>query len=716
MTIFPRPSEWARSSSQHSAATPFAGGAQHYFAFLSYSHRDAATAKWLHEQLESFRVPKHLVGRITEHGAVPRRLTPIFRDIGELPASDDLGAEIRAAINASRYLIVLCSPAAANSRWTNAEIEAFKRVRPDGCVLAAIIEGAPFASEVPGREQEECLPRALRYRYDRRGRPTAKRAEPLAADLRGGGDERRLGFLKLVAGMLGVGLDDLVQREAVQRHRRMAVITASSLLAMVVAFALAVTAVRARDAARDQRREAEGLISFMLGDLTQKLEPIGRLDALDGVGSRVLAYYSKQDTSELGDSALLQRSRALALIAGVANSRGQLEEAERLYREAMAGTAEAIRRDPRDTQRLFDHAQNVFWLGEIARARGETDQAVAAYTEYKRLADRLVAIEPDNLKWRMESLYGTENIGIALYNKRRYAEAARQFQSALVPMQNLASIDPGNLTYQKELGTVLSWVAQSQWALGRLDSAIALRQKQVSYVRGRLENGSNVLLRQQLIPAHQALGLLFTSRGEVERGNEQLRLALAEANRLISVERGISTWKGSAANVRLELARNLMALGQHGEAAREISAACATVAALRARDSGVARWRTLQTMCLDRRSRLALALGQTAPALTLAERALAAARLENSGDPVTDRYRLAAQARLLGDIREQSGDEAGARAAWSAGVAQLPPNVTDRPWEMNERAELLRRLGRIDDARRLAERLAAMGYRNLDQA
>ena len=105
---------------------------------------------------------------------MPRQLTPIFRDLSELPASTDLGGEIREAIGASKFLIVLCSPSAAKSRWTNAEIELFKRLRPEGCILAAIIEGEPFASNMAGREREECLPRALRFKYDRRGRPTSK--------------------------------------------------------------------------------------------------------------------------------------------------------------------------------------------------------------------------------------------------------------------------------------------------------------------------------------------------------------------------------------------------------------------------------------------------------------------------------------------------------------------------------------------------------------
>ena len=136
MTIFARPSEWTRADEQTAFAKPLAGASTHYFAFLSYSHREQGTAEWLHEALESFRVPSHLVGRLTEHGSVPRRLTPIFRDLQELAASDDLGTEIREALTASRFLVVLCSPAAAVSRWTNAEIEAFKRIRPDGCIFA----------------------------------------------------------------------------------------------------------------------------------------------------------------------------------------------------------------------------------------------------------------------------------------------------------------------------------------------------------------------------------------------------------------------------------------------------------------------------------------------------------------------------------------------------------------------------------------------------
>ncbi len=120
-----------------------------YYAFLSYSHKDKELADWLHRELEKFRVPHSIAGKLTANGVVPRRLTPIFRDQQDLSAGGDLAQEIKAALAASQFLVVLCSPTAAKSRWTNQEIECFKRTRPEGCVLAAVVAGEPFASDIP---------------------------------------------------------------------------------------------------------------------------------------------------------------------------------------------------------------------------------------------------------------------------------------------------------------------------------------------------------------------------------------------------------------------------------------------------------------------------------------------------------------------------------------------------------------------------------------
>jgi len=47
-----------------------------YFAFISYSHRDRRWGDWLHRALETYRVPRKLVGTEGRDGAVPTR-TPL---------------------------------------------------------------------------------------------------------------------------------------------------------------------------------------------------------------------------------------------------------------------------------------------------------------------------------------------------------------------------------------------------------------------------------------------------------------------------------------------------------------------------------------------------------------------------------------------------------------------------------------------------------------
>ena len=129
-------------------------------------------------------MPSSIAGRLTHQGVVPKRLTPIFRDRQELAASTDLGAEIREAITASRFLIVLCSPAAANSQWTNEEIDTFKRLQPDGSVLAVIIDGEPFASDCRDARRRNACRRRFAFDTTAGAGRLPKRAEPLCADLR----------------------------------------------------------------------------------------------------------------------------------------------------------------------------------------------------------------------------------------------------------------------------------------------------------------------------------------------------------------------------------------------------------------------------------------------------------------------------------------------------------------------------------------------------
>lgn len=257
-------------------------GEAHYRAFVSYSHRDQAFGRRLHRRLERYAVPRRLVGRLTPRGPTPKRVAPVFRDREELSAAHDLSAEIREALASSGALIVVCTPNAAASPWVAREIELFRELHPDRPVLAALAAGEPV----------QAFPRSLTVAG---GAPV----EPLAADFRREGDGARLALLKLVAGVLGVRLDELVQRDAQRRLRGVMAVTGAAVAGAVAMSGLTTYALVARAEAQRQRAEAEALVEFMLTDLRDRLKGVGRLDVLTAVNERTLAYYRDQPLEDL---------------------------------------------------------------------------------------------------------------------------------------------------------------------------------------------------------------------------------------------------------------------------------------------------------------------------------------------------------------------------------------------------------------------------------
>ena len=228
-----------------------------YRAFISYSHSDERWAKWLHKSLETYSVPKHLVGRETAYGPVPARLAPVFRDRDELATATNLGETLTRALQQSAFQIVICSPAAAKSRWVNEEILAFKRLGREHRIFCLIVAGEPGASSSEATADQECFPNALIYQMGSDGQLTSTRSEPIAADARPNKDSKQDVRLKLVAGMLGVGLDELKQREAHRRHRRMMMLVTASIVGMTITSGLAAAAWLARNQAERERVRAE---------------------------------------------------------------------------------------------------------------------------------------------------------------------------------------------------------------------------------------------------------------------------------------------------------------------------------------------------------------------------------------------------------------------------------------------------------------------------
>lgn len=240
---------------------------QKYLCFISYHRSDNRAegrqwATWLHQAIETYEIPEDLVGTANGRGdIIPERIIPVFGE-EELPADADLAATLAAiyrALDRSQLLIVLCSPRAVASTFVDNEIRYFKQIGKAERVLAVLIEGEPNASWDLGmiaagiNPDQECFPTALRHPVDTAGAlVTSERAEPIAADLRREGTTEQgwttpeayrrflaeeegvfpktieervaryrakcdLAKLKIIAGILGIALDELTRRDGDKR-------------------------------------------------------------------------------------------------------------------------------------------------------------------------------------------------------------------------------------------------------------------------------------------------------------------------------------------------------------------------------------------------------------------------------------------------------------------------------------------------------------------
>ncbi|MCR5120160.1 MAG: TIR domain-containing protein [Lachnospiraceae bacterium] len=204
------------------------GTEMRYDAFISYRHcePDKYVALAIQKKLENYRIPSDVASKLGK-----KRLMRVFRDESEFAVSDDLSEAIMEALKQSEYLIIICTPRLKESEWCRKELETFLKLRDRKHILLVLAGGEP----------EEVFPEILLYeevsRTDMSGNEVMirEKREPLAADCRGKTEKERkhnmeLSVIRLVASILGIGFDDLVQRHRRQRIFRRNLITLAVVL------------------------------------------------------------------------------------------------------------------------------------------------------------------------------------------------------------------------------------------------------------------------------------------------------------------------------------------------------------------------------------------------------------------------------------------------------------------------------------------------------
>ena len=181
------------------------------YVFISYSHKDLKWAKWLQKKLEWYRLPTEAHNELSDS----RYIRPVFRDRDTL-TSGILNDSLRSHLEASRFLVVICSPNSANSAWVNDEIKAFIEMGRLEQIVPFVVEGSSFPPSLEQWNREhpdKCL---LGISVTDDGKTDPEKA-----------------FIRLVAHILGPQFDTLWRRH--RRFVRRPVIAVAALAVVLAA-------------------------------------------------------------------------------------------------------------------------------------------------------------------------------------------------------------------------------------------------------------------------------------------------------------------------------------------------------------------------------------------------------------------------------------------------------------------------------------------------
>ncbi len=566
--------------------------AQDYLAFISYRHADNTEedrqwATWLHQQLEVYDIPADLIGTTNLRGErIAERIYPVFRDEISLPADADLSNAVTQALDRSRFLIVLCSPRAVQSHYVNREILHFKKSGKEDRIIAAMICGEPNASIDDAKQEypedistQECFPEALQYELDSDGMlDRCNRTEPVAADFRlpdgsegatnpnaykrqllqdghNKADAERLAQryeeqlnnakLKIIAGILGVRLEQLTQRDkiyqlskaraAARRFRRIAASMGGLALAATIAGGLAYQqwqrATEERDRAEtllEQVRDNLDFMNFDLRDVMKAYVPTEKRIPLMQRVDKIVESLQETDSRSSDDRRLI----AVSLLnkADLILKNRQLDPSKALpLLERARSIAESLAEEaPKNNVFQQDLSITYTKLGDVTLHRGEAKTAREYYASALDIDQALAAQQPENRKLAYNLSVSYSKLGDALLRLPGGEDAAwRVYTEALKNAKSLVEDEPTNKNFTHRLWTAN--LAMGDVQLRRIGSKVAQRHylSSLEIARNALDKEpSNTQLKTAAITSLLRLGNVLLDQRMPEEALIQYQSAL----------------------------------------------------------------------------------------------------------------------------------------------------------------------------------------------
>jgi serine/threonine protein kinase/tetratricopeptide (TPR) repeat protein len=381
------------------------------------------------------------------------------------------------------------------------------------------------------------------------------------------------------------------------------------------------------------RNEAEDLMGFMLGDLKDRLKPVGKLDILASVAAKTMAYYRHQpeDASEAdrrkhaqalfnvaevfvlqgnldGAVEALRASRELRTplaaaptahadqldlaithykLGDVLDTRGDVTGARAEYRAGLALAERAAAGQLGAHEPLFQISRGHNNLADLELAQGDATRAFDGLRRSQQITDRLVAAEPDQPRWLRARAIAGLKLAQALAAKGELAEALTAAREANALFEQITTRTPDNMDARVDLATARTRVGDLLQRQGQITDALAEYRAALAIAEQTARHDpANTEWQRNLVVAHAAIGDALVNSDDAKGAVAEFRAARAVAEALVARDPANAQWRHDLMLMHHRVAKQLGMSGDHAGALADAAKARALIAQLQKADPG----------------------------------------------------------------------------------------------------------------------------------
>jgi tetratricopeptide (TPR) repeat protein len=469
----------------------------------------------------------------------------------------------------------------------------------------------------------------------------------------------------------------------------------------------------ARDAADFRRGQAEDLVRFIVGDLRGRLEPVGRLDALDGAASRALAYFASIPPEEMTGDDLHYNALALAQLGQARDQEGKLRQAIQLFLQSVRFGSAAVQRDSSKDQWQMTLSNAHFWLGDALRRERDVDGALEHFGAYFAISQRLAQRHPNDPKYQAEVSYAHGNLGAAYEAGGDIPRARSEFRIALDLDRRRLHRDPKNEQWQADLANSANRLGVVLQKTGDFTGARRAFDEDLEARRRLAQAAPDDVRRQRRLAASLAYaGSLHQSTGDVGQA-----LACYREEAALSAALAAQDPSNADARRNRDVARVRLAALLDPAAGLPLAEAAANDLRELARNDARAAWRRDLAATLVRLAAIRLRVGALARARADAEEALRSSEALVAERPKDVQYvRILCDALMTAAALDETQGRLPSALQRRTRAADVANTIPDDPSIAALRIRALFALGRAQEAAPMAQKLLAGGYREAEFA